>query len=132
MTCRCFQKTEIAEREMLERFFYTIENRNEKGNKRVRVNAPNRAQDLPRPGEQVAAKVLRSHEDGSWILANVLDYDVNTHTFEVQDEDDVNRVATLPVCDVRRLEDTVIHFRKHDKVLGQFLFSFFSLFSFLF
>lgn len=80
----------------------------------------NRNNDLARPGEQVAAKVLRSHEDGGWILANVLDFDFHTQTFEVQDEDDITRIATLPVCDVRRLDDTAVHFRKNDKVLAVF------------
>lgn len=37
-------------------------------------------------GEQVAAKVLKSNEDGSWILGNVLQYDASTQTYVVQDE----------------------------------------------
>lgn len=71
-------------------------------------------------GEQVAARL--PNEDGSraWILANILEYDLHTQTYEVQDEDDNNRIATLPLRDVRRLVDSGIHFRKHDKVLAVF------------
>lgn len=69
---------------------------------------------------QVAAKVLRGNEDGSWILANVIDFDPITQTYEVQDEDDANRIATLPICDVKRLDDSALRFKKYDKVLAVF------------
>lgn len=63
---------------------------------------------------------MRTNEDGAWILANVLDYDFNTQTYEVQDEDDNSRVVTLPLCDVRRLEDSGSHLRRFDRVLAVF------------
>ena len=40
-----------------------------------------------RPGEQVAAKVTRTDENGSWILASVQRFYVDTETYDVQDED---------------------------------------------
>eukprot|EP01035_Chromulina_nebulosa_P019024 gene19024-24844_t len=75
---------------------------------------------IARPGEQVAAKVLRANEDGSWILANVLDVDYQTQTYEVQDEDDMNRIVTLPFSEVRRLDDNASRFKRGDKVLAVF------------
>mmetsp|Transcript_17179 Transcript_17179/g.38150 ORF Transcript_17179/g.38150 Transcript_17179/m.38150 type:complete len:180 (+) Transcript_17179:316-855(+) len=71
-------------------------------------------------GEQVAAKVLKSNEDGSWILGNVLQYDPNTQTYVVQDEDDMNRVVTLSYDDVRRLDDSSASLRRGDLVLAVF------------
>lgn len=53
-------------------------------------------------------------------MGNVIDFDANTQTYEVQDEDDIDRLITLPLCDVRRLDDTAIHLRKNDKVLAVF------------
>ena len=50
--------------------------------------------------------MLRTNEDGSWILGNVLNYDRRTQVYEVQDEDDNSRVVQLAFSDVRRLDDT--------------------------
>ena len=69
---------------------------------------------------QVAAKVSNSNEDGSWILGNVLEYDSKTKTYEIQDEDDVNRIMSLPYTDVRRLEDLSNNLRKGDRILAVF------------
>lgn len=69
---------------------------------------------------QVAAKVSQSDENGSWILANVLVYDVNTDTYDVQDEDDTTRVVTLASSCVKRLRDTAQNLRKGDAVLAVF------------
>lgn len=74
--------------------------------------------ELARVGEQVAAKVSKSDENGSWILGNVLKYEDDT--FSIQDEDDATRVMSLPVTDVRRLEDTAVHLKKGDKVIAVF------------
>jgi len=70
------------------------------------------------PGEQVAAKVSKSDD---WILGNILDFDPRNQTYLVQDEDDVNRIMTLPFGDVRRLEETAsTHLRRGDSVLAVF------------
>ena len=71
-------------------------------------------------GEQVAAKVSRSNENGSWILGSIIDFDMKTYFYEVQDEDDVNRVMHLQMQDVKRLEDQVSHLRRGDHVLAVF------------
>jgi len=71
-------------------------------------------------GEQVAAKVLKSNENGSWILGSILEYNVKTMIYEVQDEDDPNRVMTLHMNDVKRLEDSAAHLRRGDHVLAVF------------
>lgn len=73
-----------------------------------------------RNGEQVAAKVLRTNDDGSWILGNVLNFDRRTQIYEVQDEDDSSRVVQLAFSDVRRLDDTSGQLRKGDPVLAVF------------
>ena len=54
-------------------------------------------------GEQVAAKVTRGNENGSWILASVLKFYPETETYDVQDEDDTSRVIRLPWHHVMRL-----------------------------
>lgn len=71
-------------------------------------------------GEQVAAKANRADEDGSWILATVVEYDQRSNTYFVQDEDDPNRTIHLVYEDVRRLEDISSHLRRGDLVLAVF------------
>lgn len=56
-----------------------------------------------RPGEQVAAKVTRTDENGSWILASVQRFYNDTETYDVQDEDDTSKVIRLPWNHVMRL-----------------------------
>ena len=56
-----------------------------------------------RPGEQVAAKVTRTDENGSWILASVQRFYVDTETYDVQDEDDTSKLIRLPWSHVMRL-----------------------------
>jgi SAGA-associated factor 29 len=56
-----------------------------------------------RPGEQVAAKVTRSDENGSWILASVQRFYTDTETYDVQDEDDTSKLIRLPWHHVMRL-----------------------------
>lgn len=56
-----------------------------------------------RPGEQVAAKVTRTDENGSWILASVQRFYADTDTYDVQDEDDTSKLIRLPWSHVMRL-----------------------------
>lgn len=56
-----------------------------------------------RPGEQVAAKVTRTDENGSWILASVQRFYPDTETYDVQDEDDTSKLIRLPWNHVMRL-----------------------------
>jgi hypothetical protein len=56
-----------------------------------------------RPGEQVAAKVTRTDENGSWILASVQRFYPETETYDVQDEDDTSKLIRLPWNHVIRL-----------------------------
>jgi hypothetical protein len=56
-----------------------------------------------RPGEQVAAKVTRTDENGSWILASVQRFYPDTETYDVQDEDDTSKLIRLPWTHVMRL-----------------------------
>ncbi|KAG7362105.1 SGF29 tudor-like domain containing protein [Nitzschia inconspicua] len=62
-----------------------------------------RAQWAARPGEQVAAKVTRTDENGSWILASVQRFYPDTETYDVQDEDDTSKLIRLPWSHVMRL-----------------------------
>jgi SAGA-associated factor 29 len=56
-----------------------------------------------RPSEQVAAKVTRTDENGSWILASVQRFYPETETYDVQDEDDTTKLIRLPWSHVMRL-----------------------------
>ena len=56
-----------------------------------------------RPGEQVAAKVTRTDENGSWILASVQRFYSETETYDVQDEDDTSKLIRLPWANVMQL-----------------------------
>jgi len=56
-----------------------------------------------RPTEQVAAKVTRTDENGSWILASVQRFYADTETYDVQDEDDTSKLIRLPWSHVMRL-----------------------------
>jgi SAGA-associated factor 29 len=62
-----------------------------------------RAKKAARPGEQVAAKVTRTDENGSWILASVQKFVADTETYDVQDEDDPSKLIRLPWNHVMRL-----------------------------
>jgi len=54
-------------------------------------------------GDQVAAKVTRTDENGSWILAYVLRFYPESETYDVQDEDDTSKLIRLPWDHVMRL-----------------------------
>ncbi len=66
---------------------------------------------------QVAAKVSNSDE---WILANVLSYNAETKMYQVQDEDDANRIIILPCKFVKCLRDSCEDIQRGDKVFGVF------------
>ena len=66
----------------------------------------------------MAAKVSRVNENGSWILGNVLEYHAVPQLYEVQDEDDVNRLMHISEEGVKRLEDSASHLRKGTKILS--------------
>lgn len=75
---------------------------------------------LARPGEQVGAKVSKSDENGSWILATVKKYYHAEDLFEVQDEDDDSKLTKLPPSQLMRLDDNVEHMSKGQAVLAVF------------
>lgn len=62
-----------------------------------------RNKNAARPQEQVAAKVTRTDENGSWILASVVRFYPDTETYDVQDEDDTTKLIRLPWNHVMRL-----------------------------
>ena len=57
------------------------------------------------PEEQVAAKVTRTDENGSWILASVVRFDAENECYDVQDEDDTSKFIRLPWDHVMRLSN---------------------------
>merc|ERR1719343_536130 len=73
-----------------------------------------------RPGEQVAAKVTRTDENGSWILASVQRFYADTETYDVQDEDDTSKLIRLPFNHVMRLSDGNSNYVKGSHVMAIF------------
>ena len=76
-----------------------------------------------RPGEQVAAKITRTDENGSWILAVVQRFNPDTENYDVQDEDDTtnSKILRLPWNHVMRLSTgTEGLFEKNTKVMAIF------------
>lgn len=73
-----------------------------------------------RPGEQVAAKVTRTDENGSWILASVQCFYYDTETYDVQDEDDTSKLIRLPWNHVMRLSSGEEGFIKGADVMAIF------------
>jgi SAGA-associated factor 29 len=69
----------------------------------IAVKKRSRSKWAARPGEQVAAKVTRTDENGSWILASVQRFYADTETYDVQDEDDTSKLIRLPWSHVMRL-----------------------------
>lgn len=125
LVAHTFESQKVAESDVVDKFVskfcrstadVTCQNR-----KRMSTTSFYREQldsEPARIGEQVAAKV--SSESGSWILANTLDYDTTTLMYELQDEDDINRVMQLGYNEVKRLEDSAAHIRRGDLVLAVF------------
>jgi hypothetical protein len=79
-----------------------------------------REREVAKVGEQIAAKVLNTNENGAWILGNVLDYDPGRDMYDIQDEDDNSKYYTLSSREVKRLEDVTSQYRKGDGVLCVF------------
>mmetsp|Transcript_18443 Transcript_18443/g.39891 ORF Transcript_18443/g.39891 Transcript_18443/m.39891 type:complete len:312 (+) Transcript_18443:87-1022(+) len=72
-------------------------------------------------GDQVAAKVTRTDENGSWILAYVLRFYPDSETYDVQDEDDTSKLIRLPWNNVIRLSNgTEGWFEKGARVMAIF------------
>ncbi|KAL7546701.1 hypothetical protein ACHAWF_010031 [Thalassiosira exigua] len=72
-------------------------------------------------GDQVAAKVTRTDENGSWILAYVLRFYPESETYDVQDEDDTSKLIRLPWNHVMRLSGgTEGWFEKGARVMAIF------------
>jgi SAGA-associated factor 29 len=128
LAARTFESHKLAaEVEVVDSFaakyLHTAAESTQTGKKRTHTQSFYRDQldnEPARVGEQVAAKVLQTNENGSWILANTLDYDPGTQTYELQDEDDANRIMQLGFNEVKRLEDTAAHLRRGDNVLAVF------------
>jgi hypothetical protein len=79
--------------------------------------------ELAKVGEQVAAKdpTKTDNDDGSWILASILEINHQHGFYVVQDEDDMVRVGLkLAFRDVRKLEDSGAYLNKGDPVLAVF------------
>jgi SAGA-associated factor 29 len=76
-----------------------------------------------RPGEQVAAKITRTDENGSWILAVVQRFNPETENYDVLDEDDTSstKIIRLPWNHVMRLSTgTEGCFEKNTRVMAIF------------
>jgi len=126
MVARTFESHKVPETEIVDKFvgkYCHSTSDNSSSRKRLPTQSYYREQldsEPARVGEQVAAKVLQTNENGSWILANTLDFDSATQTYELQDEDDINRVMQLGYTEVKRLEDSAAHLRRGDLVLAVF------------
>jgi len=124
MTARLFSDVNVQETEVVDKFANTFCRAmpDPSAKKRPWIRSALREQldaEPARAGEQIAAHVNNNGEDG-YILGNVLDYDSNLQTYEIQDEDDVNRVLYLNYSDVKRLEDSAAHLRRGDQVVAVF------------
>lgn len=111
----------LVEEDVIARFVNSFNKKNadiSKGKKRKLSMREQLDSEPAKPGEQVAAKVLKTNENGSWILGNVIDF--NGKEYEIQDEDDVSRTTLLSFNEVRRLEETATNLRKGDPVLAVF------------
>ncbi|CAM9397707.1 unnamed protein product, partial [Laminaria digitata] len=72
------------------------------------------------PGEQVAAKVTNTNENGSWILAEIIRYLAGRACYEVKDADDPLKQIEVPADSVIRLREGGQGFAKGDHVLAVF------------
>lgn len=79
------------------------------------LEARKRKRIAARPGEQVAAKVTRTDENGSWILASVQRFYPDSETYDVQDEDDTSKLIRLPWTHVMRLSTGMEGYFAKDK-----------------
>ena len=80
-----------------------------------------RSKNAAKPSEQVAAKITRTNENGSWILASVQRFYAESETYDVQDEDDTSKLIRLPWTHVMRLSTgTEGCFAKNTKIMAIF------------
>ena len=109
---RHFENMEVNEEECIGGFIDRLEGGKEYARKTayfdgralpIAVRKRQRSKVAARPGEQVAAKVTRTDENGSWILASVQRFYSDTETYDVQDEDDTSKLIRLPWSHVMRL-----------------------------
>lgn len=133
---RHFEAMEVNEEECIGGFLQRLENPSASQNEYARTTAHfdghapalavrkrQRAKLAARPGEQVAAKVTRTDENGSWILATVQRFYADnetvrceqlwisspkshvssSHQYDVQDDDDTSKLIRLPWNHVMRL-----------------------------
>ena len=109
---RHFESLEVPEDEAIEGFLERLEKGHQATAYARRTAAypslrpRRRRQYAARPGEQVAAKVTRTDENGSWILAAVQRFYPETETYDVQDEDDTSKLIRLPWTHVMQLSNT--------------------------
>ena len=134
---RHFESMEVDEDEAIQGFFRMLNSSNQyqsQYNGRVPAISPvfdglaqnaaarrrRRSKMAARPGEQVAAKVTRTDENGSWILASVQCFYHDTETYDVQDEDDTSKLIRLPWNHVMRLSSGGEGFVKGADVMAIF------------
>lgn len=122
MVAKAFDTTLVSEIDVISKFTRNISytGATDPAVKRPKYNRQYLDSEPARTGEQVAAKVSKSNENGSWILGNVLEYDVLNSVYIVQDEDDTSRSMRLRDTDVKRLDESAVHLKKGDKVLAVF------------
>eukprot|EP00536_Pseudo-nitzschia_multiseries_P005732 jgi/Psemu1/254760/estExt_Genewise1Plus.C_1120026 len=103
---RHFEQMEAVEEEVIGGFLERLEQGPTVATEYSRKTQRNRKRTkwAARPGEQVAAKVTRTDENGSWILASVQKFYVDNETYDVQDEDDTSKLIRLPWTHVMRLD----------------------------
>lgn len=113
---RHFEAYQIAEEDCISGFFERLHKGDVMPTDHMRQTAYYDGQALPiqarkrkrhkmaaRPGEQVAAKVTRTDENGSWILASVQKFYEDSDNYDVQDEDDTSKLIRLPWTHVMRI-----------------------------
>lgn len=124
MTARLFAEMQVNQMDVVTKFADKFCRSNDENarKKRRATRSLNREQldsEPARPGEQIA---VRSDNNGDigYILGNCLDYDPGSQIYEIQDEDDMNRIFFSQYSDVKRLEDSQAHLRRGDDVLAVF------------
>ena len=109
---RHFETLEVPEDEAIDGFLEKLEKGEQAVDyaRRTAAFSPRqrarRRQYAARPGEQVAAKVTHTDENGSWILAAVQRFYPDKETYDVQDEDDTSKLIRLPWSHVMQLSTT--------------------------
>lgn len=130
---RHFEAMEVDEDEAIHGFFQMLNSQNQCFGRKpaippvfdglapsAAVRKRKRSKMAARPGEQVAAKVTRTDENGSWILASVQTFYPDTETYDVQDEDDTSKLIRLPWNHVMRLSTGGEGFEKGADVMAIF------------